>query len=213
MCGCPACCSRRSRMAPPGGRLTGFRASGDQRVPGVRHVAARDGWIAVVADNWWAAERRSRPPIRAFPAARLTADLRAAVRRGAGQRRRADSSFGRGDYDKAVRGSRPLAATYYAAPSQHLGLEPLTATARVRGDRLEVWAPTQAPGLARSARRGVDRSIRCRWASRRAARWKPMRSRSRSSWRERSRRPVQVMLVAKREPEPRPRSRRARWRE
>ena len=29
-------------------------------------------------------------------------------------------------------GSRPLAATYYVAPSQHLGLEPLTATARVQ---------------------------------------------------------------------------------
>ena len=29
--------------------------------------------------------------------------------------------FTPGDYDAAVRGSRPLAATYYAAPSQHLG--------------------------------------------------------------------------------------------
>ena len=31
------------------------------------------------------------------------------------------------------------------APAQHLGLEPLTATARFGGGRLEVWAPTQAP--------------------------------------------------------------------
>ena len=45
----------------------------------------------------------------------------------------------------AVEGSRPLAATYYVAPAQHLGLEPLSATARFSGDQLEVWAPTQAP--------------------------------------------------------------------
>ena len=51
----------------------------------------------------------------------------------------------------AVEGSRPLAATYYVAPSPHLGIEPLTATARFDGHRLEVWAPTQAPGLAREA--------------------------------------------------------------
>src|SRR6476469_4819211 len=54
----------------------------------------------------------------------------------------------RGNYESTVEGSRPLAATYYVAPSQHLGLEPLTASARFDGLRLEVWAPTQAPGFA-----------------------------------------------------------------
>jgi isoquinoline 1-oxidoreductase beta subunit len=38
-----------------------------------------------------------------------------------------------------------LAATYYVAPSQHLGIEPLSATARVRGDVIELWAAAQAP--------------------------------------------------------------------
>ncbi|HXC73283.1 MAG TPA: molybdopterin cofactor-binding domain-containing protein, partial [Sphingomicrobium sp.] len=55
--------------------------------------------------------------------------------------------FGRGNYDRAARGSRPLAATYYVAPSQHLGLEPLTATARVAGGDTELWVATQAPGF------------------------------------------------------------------
>jgi isoquinoline 1-oxidoreductase beta subunit len=59
------------------------------------------------------------------------------------------SWFSRGDYDGAIEGSRPLGATYWVAPAQHLGLEPLTATARFDGHRLEVWAPTQAPDLAR----------------------------------------------------------------
>ncbi len=29
--------------------------------------------------------------------------------------------FNRGDYDSAVEGSRPLTATYWAAPALHLG--------------------------------------------------------------------------------------------
>ena len=44
--------------------------------------------------------------------------------------------FSRGDYEATVRGSHPLAATYYVAPSQHLGLEPVTATARISGGAL-----------------------------------------------------------------------------
>jgi isoquinoline 1-oxidoreductase beta subunit len=55
-----------------------------------------------------------------------------------------------------VRGFRPLAATYYVAPSQHLGLEPLSATARMSGSETEIWAATQAPGLARSS---VDSAV------------------------------------------------------
>jgi isoquinoline 1-oxidoreductase beta subunit len=61
------------------------------------------------------------------------------------------TGFSRGDYDSAIEGSRPLAATYWVAPAQHLGLEPLTATARFSGDRLEIWAPAQAPDVARAA--------------------------------------------------------------
>ena len=48
-------------------------------------------------------------------------------------------------------GSHPLTANYSIAPAQHLGLETRTATARFSGDRLEVWAPTQAPEFARAA--------------------------------------------------------------
>jgi isoquinoline 1-oxidoreductase beta subunit len=53
--------------------------------------------------------------------------------------------FSRGNYESAVRGSRPLAATYYVAPSQHLGLEPTTAAARISGGATELWEATQAP--------------------------------------------------------------------
>jgi isoquinoline 1-oxidoreductase beta subunit len=138
------------RAAPPGGRLTGFAREEIAAVPGVRHVTARDTWMAVVAESWWAAERAIKAADPKFSAPRTPADMRTifedALAHGEERRR-----FRRGDYESAVKGSRPLAATYYVAPSQHLGLEPLTATARFNGGQLELWAPTQAPQLAREA--------------------------------------------------------------
>ncbi len=142
------------RTAPPGGRLTGFAREAIQRAPGVRHLTARDGWIAVVADNWWAAEQALKASAPTFSGTRTPADLRAlfndALANGDAQ-----EWFSRGDYDTTVRGSRPLAATYYVAPSLHLGLEPVTATARLSGGALEVWAPTRAPGFAHAAAGGA----------------------------------------------------------
>ncbi|MBA2467638.1 MAG: xanthine dehydrogenase family protein molybdopterin-binding subunit [Sphingomonas sp.] len=136
-----------ARMAPPGGRLTGFSRQG----AGEHRLVVRRAWLAVVADNAWRAERaltRASPhfegPVSPSREA-LRGLFETALESG-------DSSnwFSRGDYDSAIEGSRPLAATYWVAPAQYLGLEPLTATAQFNGDRLEVWAATQAPDLARA---------------------------------------------------------------
>ena len=138
-----------ARLAPPGGRLISFSRETLRQIPGVRHVAAHENWIAVTADNWWAAERALNAANPVFSATRTAGDLRplfeAALNSDA-----AEEWFSRGDYDAVTRGFRPLAATYYVAPSQHLGLEPLTATARVTGGAVELWAPTQAPSFAGS---------------------------------------------------------------
>jgi isoquinoline 1-oxidoreductase subunit beta len=139
-----------ARIAPPGGRLVGFAREPIESVHGIRHIATRERWIAVVADTWWAAERGMKAADPKFSGTRSPSDIRAAfedtLALGNGRR-----SFRRGDYEGTVKGSRPLAASYFVAPSQHLGLEPLTATARFDGRRLELWAPTQAPDLAREA--------------------------------------------------------------
>ena len=137
------------RMAPPDGRLTGFAREAIERAPGVRHVTARDGWIAVVADSWWAAEHALKESNPTFAGARTSADLRPLFDGGLANGD-AREWFSRGDYETTVRDARPLAATYYVAPSLHLGLEPVTATARVSGGTVEVWASTQAPGFVRA---------------------------------------------------------------
>ena len=46
-----------ARLAPPGGRLTDFAREAISKIAGVRHIAARDSWFAVVADNTWQAEQ------------------------------------------------------------------------------------------------------------------------------------------------------------
>jgi isoquinoline 1-oxidoreductase subunit beta len=136
------------RMAPPGGRLRSFAKDAVQGAPGVRHVAAREGWVAVVGDTWWWAERALRAANPVFSGDASPSGMRALFE-GALAEGDADEWFSRGDYAATVRGSRPLAATYYAAPSQHLGLEPISATARQSGDAGEVWAAVQAPDRAR----------------------------------------------------------------
>lgn len=136
-----------ARLAPAGGRLTGFSRDGAMATPGVRAVVVRKAWIAVVADNWWAAERALRAAGARFEGP-VGEGWRAAHQAALGEAR---TWFERGDYDAAVEDSRPLAASYEVAPASHFGLEPLSATARLSGGRLEIWAATQAPGLAHAA--------------------------------------------------------------
>jgi isoquinoline 1-oxidoreductase subunit beta len=134
------------RIAPPGGKLIGFEHDAIAKAPSVRHLSANGRWIAVVADNWWAAERALKAANPKFSGERIATDVRPLF----------DAAlanvvptewFNRGNYEATVRGSRPLAATYCVAPSQHLGLEPVAATARVSSGAAELWAPTQAPGF------------------------------------------------------------------
>jgi isoquinoline 1-oxidoreductase beta subunit len=133
-----------ARMAPPGGRLTGFARQAVSRVAGVRHVSANDQWVAVVADSWWAAERALKSANARFSGERTAPDMRSLFDEALTNVASAEW-FSAGNYDAAVQGSRPLAATYYVAPSLHFGLEPLTATARVSGGAVELWEATQAP--------------------------------------------------------------------
>ena len=140
------------RIAPRGGRLTGFSRAGAQSVPGLSRIVVRDGWLAVVAQTWWAAEHAllAASPKFTGPAQADSLAIRNLIEQaldGTDSKR----MFERGDYAGAVAGSRPLTAHYAIAPAQHLGLETRTATARFSGDRLEVWAPTQAPEFARAA--------------------------------------------------------------
>ncbi len=138
-----------ARISPPGGRLKSYSREALMALPGIRHVAARDGWIAVAADTWWAAERALHAADPVFSGEKSLHEPRPLFEQALASGE-AQSWFSRGDYAAAVRGSRPLTATYYVAPSQHLGLEPQAATARIGADGAEVWAATLAPGFGKA---------------------------------------------------------------
>ena len=142
------------RLAPPGGRLRGYSGEAIKGAPGIRHVAARDQWVAVVADSWWSAERALKAADPVFSGTRDSRPIRSLFEDALANGDASDG-FSRGDYDATVKGSRPLAATYYVAPSQHLGLEPVSATARPSSSGIEVWTGAQAAGLAQSLASGA----------------------------------------------------------
>lgn len=132
------------RLAPAGGRLTGLDK---EALTGSRHVAARDTWIAVVADTSLAAERALHAANPRFEAPAAWADVRAGYE--AALTGGAFEKFGRtGDYEIAVRGKTPLSTSYFVAPARHLTLEPMSATARWSNGSAELWLGSQAPGLA-----------------------------------------------------------------
>jgi len=137
------------RIAPPRGKVTGFdrfaaEANGARIVPHER-------WIAAVAETTWAASRALAAAAPRFtgPADADTPAIEQALI--VALEGPMANVVERGDYDAAVAGKRPLAATYSIAPTPHLSLEPPSVTVRLSSDRLEVWVATIAPDLARAA--------------------------------------------------------------
>jgi isoquinoline 1-oxidoreductase beta subunit len=137
------------RLAPPGGRLTGYSREAAKRQQGLIDLVVRDRWMAALGVTWWAADHaltRAAPRFVGKEVGDVAARLAELLETGAAER-----IFERGDYAGATSGSTPLAATYSIAPAPHHSLETPAAVARFTGDRLEVWAGSQIPDLARTA--------------------------------------------------------------
>jgi isoquinoline 1-oxidoreductase subunit beta len=137
------------RLAPPGGRLTGFSRDAAKRQRGLIDLVVRNGWLAALGETWWAADHalaRAGPRFIGPEGADINARLAELLETGEAER-----IFEQGDYSGATSGATPLAATYSIAPTPHRSLEAPSAVARFTGDRLEVWAGTQIPDLARAA--------------------------------------------------------------
>lgn len=122
------------------------------RIAGVIAVVENPGWVAAVATNWWAADQAldALSPkfhtVGGFPDdASINAALDNALASGDSKR-----FFERGDPDEQIKGDA-FSAEYRVPMAPHAPIEPLTATAQLDGDRLEVWMPTQAISFARAA--------------------------------------------------------------
>lgn len=140
------------RLAPSGGALLGYDRDAGLARPGARELVADNLWLAAIGNTFWSAEQalqaagpRFSGPNNADQAA-IDQALDATMVEGQSER-----LAGRGNFGAAVGRARALGATYRIAPALHEALEPLSATARFSGQRLEIWAPTQAHDLAIAA--------------------------------------------------------------
>lgn len=141
------------RQAPPGdARLVHVDRAAAQRIRGVVDVVEGDGWVAVAATTWWAAQRgldalalRYETNGGAVDSASIAAALATALN-GDGVRM-AET----GDARTILSGPGLVTAEYQADAAVHAALETPSATAALQGDRLQLWMPTQAPALAHAA--------------------------------------------------------------
>jgi len=127
-----------------------LRSVPDERILGLRglvKVVKLDDAVAVVADNWWRADKMLKLlPIEwdtGANGAATTESIREFVRFGL-----EDSAIPVARNDGDVEGAfssaaKVVEAEYFAPFLNHAPLEPMNCTALVRGDRVEVWAPTQ----------------------------------------------------------------------
>jgi isoquinoline 1-oxidoreductase beta subunit len=134
-------------------RLARWSKAKGLAVPGVFGALDAPGWVACVATNWWAANKgvEALDPVWEVPHPPASSQSIDAALIGALQRDDGRRVYSRGDLADAFAGGHVLRGHYQAGPAANAPLETLTATARFGGDRLEVWAPAQAPGLARAA--------------------------------------------------------------
>lgn len=130
--------------------LVGFDAERASRIDGLVGIVRGKRWLAAAASNWWAAEQALTAMAPRFSAESmvrsdaLDAALDDGVRRGEGL-----LVFESGEGDT---GYQPdMAQRYTFAPAVHATLETATVTARLVGDRLELWMASQAPEFARRA--------------------------------------------------------------
>ncbi len=140
------------RIAPHGGRLVGFNRAAAEAVSTTIRIVVRENWLAVAGATWWEAQQAlaaARP--RFTGRVDATTDLIRSRLDDALEQGEATSIAEAGDVSQLLNRTSPVTATYRIAPAIHHGLETLTATARFTGDRLEVWAPSQAPAIARAA--------------------------------------------------------------
>ena len=126
-----------------GGKLQSVDSSAVERMPGVTRVVRLENAVAVVADTYWQAHRGvvSLKPVfdDAGHGGVSSASIFAAF----------DKSLGAAPA-LANTGATVITADYRVPFLAHATMEPMVCTAKVEGDRCDVWAGVQDPLNARS---------------------------------------------------------------
>jgi isoquinoline 1-oxidoreductase subunit beta len=147
-----------------GGSPGAVNVEAAMRLPGVERVvrlgsfAGSTAALAVVGRTYWHANRGAQALQVEWhaPAAGVlsSAAIDQALERSAREAAAAQGGFTfyrRGDVNAAAQGAARKVERVYRAPYlAHATMEPINCTARVAGGQVEIWAPTQVPGIARA---------------------------------------------------------------
>jgi isoquinoline 1-oxidoreductase subunit beta len=141
-----------------GGTLAGVDVPAAMKVAGVRQVVAVGSAVAVVADDFWAAQqgliaaapRWKAGANAALDSAQVVAQLDDAAREFGGVA--GAVAVAHGDAPAALtRATQRIDAVYRAPFLAHMAMEPLNCTVMIRGGEVELFVGTQVPTRARDA--------------------------------------------------------------
>ena len=134
-----------------GAKIISVDDSSAKSLPGVRHTVRLDSGVAVVADTFWQAKSAAELlDIVWDNADRSSIGTRAIMSRWESLIQ-SEGEVVRDDGDAVGNlksASRRLSGTYSLPYQAHACPEPMNCTADVKADRCEIWAPTQAQGVA-----------------------------------------------------------------
>ena len=149
------------RMAPMlGGTVLSLDSKAALAMPGVERLVTLDAvggstaGFAVVGKTTWHARQAAQAVEAkwqqraqgALDTVQIEAQLLAALQPGAG-----NTFFEKGKAaDAEASAARKVEATYYAPYLAHATMEPMNCTAQVKDGKVEIWAPTQVPQMARA---------------------------------------------------------------
>ena len=135
-----------------------LKLAGVERVVHLGSVAGSTAALAVVGRTYWHALQGARalqiewqaPPTGVVSSAAIDQALEHSARQAA-QAQGGFTFYSRGDAQAAAKDAARRVEQVYRAPYlAHATMEPINCTVRVADGKVEVWTPTQVPGIARA---------------------------------------------------------------
>ncbi len=131
-----------------GAAMNSYDATAALAMPGVKHVLAVDGGVAVVATSTWAAFQAADAIIFDWAAASYpanSADQAAEVAASFAADLQDSQSRDDGDVTEALKTGTAFSAEYTVPYLAHATMEPMVAVAHVQDGKVDVWAGNQLP--------------------------------------------------------------------
>jgi isoquinoline 1-oxidoreductase beta subunit len=137
-----------------GGTVASFNADKAKAIPGVKHVVQISSGVAVVADNYWTANKGAQALEIKWDEGKLATVNSADIMKKYAELAKLPGKVARnqGNIDTALAGAPKKIERFFEAPFlAHATMEPMNCTADVRADSCDVYVPTQGQTASQDA--------------------------------------------------------------